>query len=185
MQICETKRLILRTWRDDDFQPMCDINQDPLVMAHFPALQDAQTTQRLIDNARRHFDQHGYGLYAVERRDTGEFIGFIGCQVVGFEASFAPATEIAWRLASAYWGNGFATEGARAVLRDAFQRLALPEVVSFTAATNTRSIRVMQKIGLIHDMTGDFEHPRLEPNSPLCRHVLYRLRREQWPESIL
>lgn len=173
--ILTTDRLILRTWLESDSQPMFEINQDPKVMAYFPRLQSLETTQKFITHVCHHFELYGYTLYACTRKDSNEFIGFIGLQNVSFQEHFTPAVEIGWRLSSKHWGQGFATEGAQAVLDDAFQRLKLAEVVSFTAIKNTRSIRVMQKIGLQHPVEDNFNHPQLDEKSPLKQHVLYRL----------
>jgi RimJ/RimL family protein N-acetyltransferase len=87
--------------------------------------------------------------------------------------------EIGWRLSSAYWGQGLATEGAREVVRYAFNALDLSSLVSFTAPANVRSIRVMEKLGMKHDVADDFDHPLLFEGHPLRRHVLYRLDRSQ------
>lgn len=179
MKILETERLILRTW-NDDLQPMLAINQDPKVMEYFPSLQDLEMTKNFIDKVNAHFENHGYSLYATVRKDTNEFIGFIGLLIADFKAHFTPATEIGWRLSSKHWGKGFATEGAKAVLDYAFRELKIPEIVSFTAAGNAKSIRVMQKIGMQHNAGDDFDHPKLDDTSPFKRHVLYRLTREDY-----
>jgi len=99
-----------------------------------------------------------------------------------FEAALTPCVEIGWRLAAEYWGAGLATEGAREIVRCAFEELGLPELVSFTATRNERSRRVMAKLGMTHDATENFDHPRLPAGDPLLRHVLYRLTREKWVE---
>ena len=179
-KIIETDRLILRTWHDDDLQPMLVINQDPKVMEYFPGLQDLEMTKKFIDKVNAHLENHGYSLYATVRKDTNEFIGFIGLLIADFESHFTPATEIGWRLSPHHWGQGFATEGAKAVLDFAFKELKIPEIVSFTAAGNAKSIRVMQKIGLQHNEADDFDHPKLDNTSPLKRHVLYRLIKEDY-----
>jgi RimJ/RimL family protein N-acetyltransferase len=116
----------------------------------------------------------------VELKDEAPFIGFIALAEPSFEAHFTPCVEIGWRLAKAYWGRGLAPEGARVVLDYAFDRLGLEEVVSFTAATNTPSRWVMEKLGMSRDPAEDFDHPRIAPGHPLCRHVLYRIRLRPW-----
>jgi RimJ/RimL family protein N-acetyltransferase len=176
----ETERLILRTWTDADIQPMYAINQDPRVMEYFPGLQDLATTKKFIEKVKKHDEQHGFSLYATVRKDHNEFIGFIGLYTVAFEAHFTPAAEIGWRLSSKHQGHGFATEGAQAVLDAAFNVHHLPEVVSFTVQENTKSTRVMEKIGLQHDPKDDFDHPNLADDSPLKRHVLYRITQAQY-----
>ena len=180
MKILETDRLILRTWSDDDLQPMLAINQDPKVMEYFPGLQDLETTKNFITKVNDHFNKYGYSLYACERKDTNEFIGFIGLLIADFKAHFTPAIEIGWRLSSKHWGQGFATEGAKAALDYAFRELKISEIVSFTTAGNAKSIRVMEKIGLQHNVNDAFDHPKLDDTSPLKRHVLYRLSREKY-----
>ncbi len=178
--IIETDRLILRTWLDSDLRLMLAINQDPKVMEYFPGLQDLEATTNFITKVNKHFDKHCYSLYATIRKDTSEFIGFIGLLIADFESHFTPATEIGWRLSSNHWGQGFATEGAKAVLDYAFRELKISEIVSFTAEGNAKSIKVMQKIGLQHNVSDDFDHPKLDDSSPLKRHVLYRLSREEY-----
>ncbi|MFT5170330.1 MAG: RimJ/RimL family protein N-acetyltransferase, partial [Candidatus Marinamargulisbacteria bacterium] len=115
-----------------------------------------------------------------EYSETGLFIGYVGLMRVDFEARFTPAVEIGWRLASAFWGNGYATEAAKAALDHGFNRLQLQEVVSFTTKSNMRSQRVMEKIGPKHTSEDDFDHPKLDADSPLSRHVLYRLTKNQY-----
>ena len=185
MKILETDRLILRTWNDNDLQSMLAINQDPKVMEYFPDLQDLEMTKNFINRVNNHFEKYGYSLYATARKDSGEFIGFIGLLMADFKAHFTPATEIGWRLSSKHWGQGLATEGAKAVLDYAFRELKLPEVVSFAAASNTKSIRVIQKIGLQHNAKDNFDHPKLKDASPLKRHVLYRLSRKEYLQEEL
>ena len=180
MNILETERLILRTWIDADLQPMLDINQDPKVMEYFPSLQDLKTTKSFLTKVNNHLNEHGYSLYACVRKNSNEFIGFIGLFTTDFKAHFTPATEIGWRLSSRHWGQGFATEGAKAVLDYAFRDLKRPKLVSFTATENKRSIRVMEKIGLHHNAEHDFDHPKLDDTSPLKKHVLYQLTRDEY-----
>lgn len=180
MKILETERLILRTWKPSDCQPMLDINQDPQVMEYFPRLQDLATTKKLIETINEHQKEHNFSLYATELKETNEFIGFIGLITIDFDAHFTPAVEIGWRLSRAHWGKGYAPEGARVVLDYGFRELHLPEIVSVTAVENKKSRRVMEKIGLHYDPADDFDHPKLADDSPLKRHVVYRLSREQY-----
>ena len=178
-----TDRLLLRQWRDSDREPFAALNADPAVMEHFPALQTREQSDALIDRNIPEFDGRGWGLWALEVKDTGEFIGFTGLNVPTFEAPFLPGVEIGWRLAKGAWGNGYATEAARAALAYAFGPAGLNEIVSFTATTNLPSQRVMQRIGMVHDEAGDFDHPRVEDGHRLQRHVLYRITRAQWEST--
>jgi RimJ/RimL family protein N-acetyltransferase len=140
-------------------------------------------SDEVADQIEAHFRAHGFGLCAAELVESGEFIGFIGLAVPTFEAAFTPCVEIGWRLAAEYWGAGFATEGAREIVRYAFEELGLLGLVSFTAIRNERSRRVMAKLGMTHDATENFDHPGLPAGDPLRRHVLYRLTREKRGDS--
>jgi RimJ/RimL family protein N-acetyltransferase len=119
----------------------------------------------------------------VEARDGGEFIGCVGLAVASFEAHFTPCIELHWRLKCSSWGQGFATEAASECLRFAFERLDPGEVIAFTVPANFRSRAVMERLGMHHDGAEDFDHPRLPAGHPLRRHVLYRLRREEWART--
>ena len=177
MIVLKTKRLILRTWEEQYLDSMSAINQDPLVCEFLPKIGNRAATKTLICRFMNHYEKYGFTAYAVELKSNGEFIGFVGLMVASFEAHFTPAIEIVWRLASQHWGKGYATEAAKAVVDFAFTILKLEEVVSFAVENNIRSRRVMEKIGMHHSPHDDFEHPKLSKNSPLSRHVLYRLTR--------
>jgi len=166
-----TDRLVLRRWRDTDRAPFARMNADPVVMEHYVAPLTEAESNAMVDRIDAHFDEHGWGLWAVDLVETGSFIGYVGLAPAAFEADFTPAVEIGWRLDHASWGHGYAPEAARATLDHGFNELGLDEIVSFTTATNLRSQRVMQKLG----MTRDFEHPNVPPGHPLRPHVLYRI----------
>jgi RimJ/RimL family protein N-acetyltransferase len=175
-----TDRLLLRQWKDSDYEPFAALNADPAVMEHFPAPMTREASDDFVDRMRADLDRRGFGLWALEVRSTGQFIGFTGLSVPSFEAHFTPAVEVGWRLAKDAWGNGYATEAARASLAYAFGPAGLDEVVSFTATTNKPSQRVMERIGMTHEEADDFDHPRLEKGHRLERHVLYRITRAAW-----
>ncbi len=175
-----TKRLLLRPWRDSDRLPFQRLNADPRVMEFMPSALSPEESDRLLDRIEEHFEHYGFGLYAAELMESQAFVGFIGLAVPTFDAHFMPAVEIGWRLSADYWNRGLATEGARAVLQQAFVDLELPGLVSFTTPQNLPSRRVMEKLGMVHDPGGDFDHPRLPEGHALRRHVLYRLDRESW-----
>ncbi len=172
-----TERLLLREWREKDLAPFADLNADPVVMEHLPSLLTREQSDALVRRHQAGLAAGRPGLFAVERRDTGAFIGFIGLAVPAFEAAFTPCVEIGWRLAAPAWGHGFATEGARAVLAHAFETLEVDEVVSFTARANLRSQTVMKRIGMRTDPAENFDHPSLPEGHPLRPHVLYRRKR--------
>ncbi len=175
-------RLTLRAWREADVEPFAAMFADPLVMEFLPTPSDRAGIEGIVGRIRAHFTEHGFGLWAAELKATGAFIGCIGLSRVNFEAQFTPAVEVGWRLASAHWNQGYATEGAKAALDFGFTRLRLAEIVSFTVPANRRSWRVMQRIGMTHDPADDFDHPRLEAGDPLRRHVLHRISRARWEE---
>jgi ribosomal-protein-alanine N-acetyltransferase len=172
-----TERLLLRQWRDEDRTPFAALNADPVVMEHFPARLTPAESDAFVDRMAQQLDDRGWGLWALEERSSGRFLGFTGLNVPGFEAHFTPAVEVGWRLARDTWGFGYASEAARAAAAVAFDEVRLDEIVSFTATSNVRSMRVMERIGMTHDPADDFDHPALAEGSPLRRHVLYRLRR--------
>lgn len=173
----KTERLVLRRWRAEDRAPFRRMNADPRVMEFFPRLLAAGESDALVGRIEKHFDRHCFGPFAVELRESGTFVGFVGLMVPEFDAAFMPAVEIGWRLAAEHWGKGLATEGAFAAVRYAFDGLGLEGLVSFTVPGNVRSRGVMERIGMTHDARDDFEHPGLPVGHPLRRHVLYRLRR--------
>src|SRR4051812_43604723 len=171
-----SERLVLRGWRKDDLEPFAVLNADPRVMEHFPSTltreqSDAFVRERIVPQ----FDALGFGLWAVEVPDESPFVGYVGLMEQTFEAPFTPCVEIGWRLAFDAWGRGYATEAARAALRYGFDEAGLAEILSFTAVPNTRSIAVMQRLGMRYG--GEFDHPRVASGHPLRRHVLYRLER--------
>lgn len=170
----ETERLILRRWKDSDFEPFAALNNDPKVMEFFPALLTPNQSRDMIAMIEDHFEREGFGLWAVELKESEEFIGFVGLNKPTFKTNFTPCVEIGWRLSHKFWGKGYAPEAAKAVLDAGFELFELKEIVSFTAAVNHRSMRVMEKIGMVSDPAENFNHPRLADGHPLQLHVLYR-----------
>jgi RimJ/RimL family protein N-acetyltransferase len=173
--VLQTERLRLRGWVEADRAPFAALNADPVVMEHFPAPLSRAESDAFVDRILARFAADGWGLWAAERTDDGAFIGYIGMAVPGFDADFMPCVEIGWRLAREHWGNGYAPEGAREVVRFAFEDLGLAELVSFTSVGNDRSRRVMEKIGM--RLEREFDHPSLPEGHPIRPHVLYTLRR--------
>lgn len=169
-----TDRLRLRQWREEDLAPFAVLNADPEVMRYFPNTRTRAESNETHDRLYRHIDEHGFGFWAAELLATGQFIGFIGMQHCDYLPS-GPAVEIGWRLDRRFWGQGLAPEGARACLAYAFSNLGLEEVVSFTAHTNTPSMRVMEKIGMSRDTARDFDHPMVEEETGLKPHVFYSI----------
>ena len=180
----ESARLRLRQWQDDDLAEFAALCADPLVMQYFPAPLSRVESAALIGRIRGHFAEYGFGLWALERQDSGAFIGMTGLLNVSFDAPFTPAVEIGWRLARRHWGQGFASEAAWTALRCGFDRLQLDEIVAFTTEANLPSQKVMQAIGMHYDPQADFEHPKVAADDPLRHHVLYRITRAQWLDTL-
>src|SRR5687768_10314139 len=172
--VLSTPRLKLREWRGTDRPLFAALNCDLRVMEHFPAPLLPAESDAMVDRIVAHFERHGYGLWVVEIPGVRAFAGFIGLNVPIFAAPFMPCVEIGWRLAADCWGQGYAREGAAAVLKWAFEAARIPEVVSFTVSDNLRSRRVMEAIGMTRDPAADFEHPLIPAGHRLRKHVLYR-----------
>jgi RimJ/RimL family protein N-acetyltransferase len=173
-------RIRLRPWRDEDREPFAAMNSDPRVMEFFRGRLTRADSDAMVDRIQRHFGEHGFGLWALEVPGVAPFIGFAGLDVTRFNAHFTPCVEVGWRLAFAYWRHGYATEAARLALGHGFGTLALPEIVSYTSATNLRSRAVMERLGMRRDAADDFDHPVLPEGHPLRAHVLYRLGAESY-----
>lgn len=178
----ETDRLRLLTWDERHIAPFAALNADPEVMRYFPSLQDAEQTRATVEAWRAQLADRGWSNWAVERKQDGAFIGFIGLSVPRRQLPFSPCVEIGWRLARPFWGFGYATEGARGALAVGFEQLGLEEIVSFTALFNRPSRAVMERIGM-HDTGRDFDHPALPDGHALQRHCLYTLVRDDWARA--
>lgn len=171
--LIETERLILRNWRASDGDAWAALNADPEVMEHFPATLSRIEADAMAAVHQDLITRQGWGLWAVERREDGAFLGFTGLKAIPSLIPFAPAVEVAWRMSRAAWGHGYATEAARTAMADGFERLKLPRIVSFTATVNERSQAVMRRLGMTRREDMDFDHPALAEGDPLRRHVVY------------
>lgn len=173
----ETPRLRLRPWEERDRAPFAAMGQDPEVMRHFPALLTRAESDAAVDRLSARLAEDGMTFLAVERKADGAFLGFTGLVRVRWEAPFAPAVEIGWRLARFAWGQGHATEAARACLAWGFGPLGLAEIVAMAVPGNQPSHRVMERIGMARDPGGDFDHPLVPADWPHRRHWLWRISR--------
>jgi RimJ/RimL family protein N-acetyltransferase len=170
----QTERLLLRQWKQSDLAVFAKMNADPKVMEFFPALLSEGESNALAERIQSRIAESGFGLWAIEIPNKASFIGYVGLSMPRFDAHFTPCIEIGWRLAFDHWGEGYATEAARTVLKHGIEQLELPEIVSFTAFGNHRSRAVMERIGMARNTDEDFDHPNLSIGHPLRRHVLYR-----------
>jgi ribosomal-protein-alanine N-acetyltransferase len=186
-----TERLILRRWLERDRAPFAEMNADPEVMRYFLQPLTGPDSDAMVGRIEARFEEHGFGLWAVERREDGAFLGFTGLATtasLGFvgpaEALLGPPpipeAEVGWRFARFAWGQGYATEAARAALKFGFNTAELHEIVSFTSTLNLASVRVMERLGMQRDPVEDFEHPQIPEGHRLRRHVLYRLTRAEF-----
>lgn len=175
MEILRTARLSLRTWREEDIETFVRFSDDPEVYAFLPGPWTRAKTSDLAAAQNAQFARHGTCYFASTLRESGALVGFVGVKYQDFDQPFAPCFELGWFLGKAYWGQGYASEGARACIAHGFGALGLDQIISFTVPENLRSRRVMESLGLRHDPAGDFAHPALPPGHRLSRHVLYRI----------
>jgi RimJ/RimL family protein N-acetyltransferase len=171
--IIETNRLVLRRWREADREPFAELNGDPRTLVFFPSTLTPAESDAFVDRIEARFEAHGYGLWALEVRETGQFIGFTGLAPMQEDVPGAGGTEIGWRLARYAWHRGYATEAALAAREVAFTGAGLAELWSMTAVLNTPSQAVMRRIGMTEATR--FDHPRVPDGSPLRPHVVYHL----------
>ncbi len=141
----ETLCLVLRQFRQGDFEPLAKLSADPEVMRYLGdgKPQTRVETWRNLAGFLGHWELRGYGLWAVEEKATGEFVGRIGL----LNPEGWPGLEVAWTLARERWGNGFATEGARAAIRHAFEVLKANHLISIIHPDNAASVRVALRVG--------------------------------------
>lgn len=167
----ETARLILRPWRDDDRAPFAAMGADPEVMQHLGPIMDRAGSDAVVDRLIAMQTVLGHTFWAVERRDTGAFIGFCGLKMAPLGiAGLSGSPEIGWRLARSAWGQGFASEAAQASLDWGWSK-GFARIVSMTVPANTRSQAVMQRIGMQRRPDLDFDHPLLAADNPLRPHI--------------
>ena len=174
-------RVRLRQWKTQDRAPFARLNADPQVMQHFPATLTRAESDAMVDRLHQFIAGNGWGFWAAEHLETGKLMGFVGLNAPTAALPFAPCVEIGWRLLPEYWGRGLAHEAAIAALQVAFLQLELDEVVAFTALSNTRSMMLMQRLGMRRE-ADTFEHPALPRGHRLRRHCLYRILKEAWLE---
>lgn len=168
-----TPRLGLRLFMESDFDRFAEMNADPEVMRFFPNTLSQKEVGEYMERINAHYEKHGHCYFATDRLDTGEFIGFIGLAYQDYEVPFCPCTDIGWRLHRSAWGNGFATEGAKACLEYAFHVLNKTEIYATAPKVNLPSIKVMKKIGM--EWQGIFIHPKISDEERLRECVFYKI----------
>ena len=175
----ETKRLILRQWRKEDLDAFSSLNADPEVMEFFPSVLSKKESDEMAEKIEKLISNRGWGFWAVETKNEGEFIGFVGLHEPYYDLPFNPCVEIGWRLAKKHWGKGYATEAGNTALEFGFDKLKLSEVYSFATVHNMKSQAVMERLKLKNTMS-NFNHPVVPKDSPLREHVLYKIDKQSW-----
>lgn len=179
-----TNRLLLRQWKRDDFSSFAEINADPEVMKFYPSTLTENESNSMAEKIMSLITENSWGFWAAELIKEKKFIGFVGLNQPAYKLPVNPCVEIGWRLAKEYWGSGYATEGAIAALRFAYESLNLDEVYSFASVNNKKSVNVMKRLGMKNTYS-NFVHPIIPENNPLREHVLYKLSKKQWQENNL
>lgn len=143
--VVETDRLVLREFRASDFDTYAEMHAHPEVMQFLNKGKplSREDAWRNLATAIGHWTLRGFGMWAVELRETGEFIGRIGL----WYPEGWPAIEVGWSLNRPHWGKGYATEAANASVEYAFTTLGLDDIISLISPGNTGSIRVAERLG--------------------------------------
>ena len=175
----ETERLVLRQWLNEDYSAFAKMNADPVVMQYFPKILTREESNTMAVKIENRIAQNGWGFWAVELKGQASFIGFVGLNEPDYSLPVTPCVEIGWRLDKKYWGRGYATEAAEAVLEFSFKKLNLKEVYSFTPVSNSRSRALMERLNMLNT-EHNFNHPLIPVNNPLREHVLYKIDKSGW-----
>ncbi|WP_298929673.1 GNAT family N-acetyltransferase [uncultured Ramlibacter sp.] len=182
--LLQGQRVRLRHWTAEDRAPFAAMMADPRVMQFLPGLMTRAQSDAHVARISGAIDERGWGFWAAEHLppDGGapQFMGFIGLNHPLHDLHFNPCVEIGWRLATPFWGQGLASEGARLALRVGFEALDLDEIVGFTSLRNARSRALMERLGMRECPTETFDHPAVPAGNPIMRHCLYRLDRARW-----
>ena len=178
----ETERLILRQWKDEDYPLFAEMNSDDEVMKYFPEKLNVKESNNFADKLKKLISERGWGLWALEIKQSKQFVGFTGLHYVNSVLPFSPALEIGWRLNKQFWSRGYATEAALCSLQFAFNTLNVSEIVSLTSVINEKSQSVMKRLNMINT-NKNFFHPLIDKSNILCEHVLYKITKSEWKEN--
>ena len=174
----QTARLRLRQWQDKDLEPLAALNGDEEVMKFFPSTLTFEESEQAASKYKRKIEENGWGFWVSERLSDRAFMGIVGLNCVD-DLPIGDCIEVGWRLATPFWGFGYASEAARACLHFAFGELELDEVVAITTVNNIRSRAVMDRLGMI-DARENFDHPKVDAATGLREHVLYKINKERF-----
>ncbi len=153
-------------------------------MKYFPTTLSTKESNLLAKSLENELESQEWGLWALEHKEKKRFMGFAGLHQISFEAPFSNSPELGYRLSREFWKQGFATEAGRKILAYAFTVVEIPKIVSFTFIQNLPSRKVMERLGMIHDPSDDFFHPKLPKDHPLRHHVLYKIDRNRYLHSM-
>jgi RimJ/RimL family protein N-acetyltransferase len=168
----ETERLRLRLFRQDDLPLLCAMNADPEVMRWLGGPMTAEQTLTRAEASQARFQAVGRGMFAVERRADGTFLGIAGLNRLDW---YPDEIEVGWRLRPEFWGQGYATEAGRAWIARAFRVLGAPRVISVADVPNLRSLAVMRRLGMRLD-----HHARLKDGDEEFDAAIYAVPRAEW-----
>lgn len=175
----ESNRILLRPWKPSDLQPFAKMNADADVMRYYPSTLNHEESDEFAQRIQERFNEKGWGFWALEHKDSGKFMGFTGLNIPGYDLPCNPCIEVGWRLARSFWGEGFATEAAKASLDFAFANLKTDRIVSFASVVNERSWQVMERLGM-RNTHQNFDHPIIPAGHELSEHVLYEIDKDTW-----
>ena len=182
---CETERLILRDWREEDFELFFKHTNTPAVMKWLGGVLPEENHQWMRDRLETYRRDNGFTFWVLERKSdggdlTGEFLGFCGLKRSNEEGGPIGDVEIGWRLREDAWGKGYAKEAAMASLAQGFGRFGAPHILALTVQENTASWGLMQRLGMERREDLDFESNLFGPESV----IVYSITREQWKDTL-
>jgi RimJ/RimL family protein N-acetyltransferase len=156
--VIRTARLVLRNWRESDRDTFALLNATPEVTLDLGGPLRRAESDAKFDRYGAAFERHGFCRWAVEGLD-GKFLGYAGVMPSRPGHPLGPHFDIGWRLARIAWGHGYATEAAKASLRDIFERVHLTEILAYTSADNARSRAVIERLNMQRAASLDYSEP--------------------------
>lgn len=169
----ETERLYLRQWKNEDVVIIHALMQDPKVTYYLQKheLDRLSNLQMIAEKSKNNISEHGYGYFVCEHKATGDVIGIMGLNYIDLPAEHFPCYTVSWILKKDYWGKGFASEAAHALIQYGFEVLDSPKIYACTTWNNNASISVMRRLEMT--FVHNFDFPGFEKDDLFCNHVLY------------
>lgn len=172
----ETKRLILREWREEDWEPFWDGTNTPAVMEHLGGVLDEAGMQAAQGRLERYQSEHGHTFWPIVRRDDDAILGFCGLKRSNQAGGPMGEFEIGWRLCEDAWGHGYAKEAALASLKLGFERFGAPHIIALTVQGNSASWGLMKRLGMERREDLDFANNEFGAGTI----IVYSITRDQW-----